>query len=112
MNNTICTSLSDFEYYDKIIQYGYYHSDFFFNHQIELYQDYILNTAYLCSKQMNKMVDKIMYNYVTDEKFRKFMNLNMNNDDFFSDFKDTLINLYSIYQKIEKNNQKRQPRWL
>ena len=99
--------LNEFKHYDYIINYGYYHKDYMTRKTIEMYQDYILNTAYLNSEITNNMIDEIMYQYITDLQFRKFVNTSLCEDEeqFFEDFKNIFLNLYAIYRKLF-NNQK------
>lgn len=114
MKNNTCVSLKEFKNYDYIINYGYYDNNFLVKKNIELYQDYILNYAYLNSNQTNILIDEIMYKYVSNYEFRNFIDINLSkeNDDYFDDFKNIFINLYAIYKKISKNNNKKETRWL
>lgn len=93
--NTL-TRLNYFKNYDDIISYGYYTEKEEVKSMIELYQDYIFNYSYLDSKWINEEVDNIMYFYIRDDLFKKFIE---KNESIFKIiyFRKEIIRLYNKY---------------
>lgn len=94
-------------YYDEIISFIFNEDDFITKRIINYYQEYLFGVI-KCNNYRIKVLDKTIYEYLTNSKFNKYAkefleNLEQSNDDI--DYYNNLdINLPRLYRMYEKNS--------
>lgn len=94
-------------HYDEIISFNFKEDDFITERIINYYQEYLFGIIKSNNYRI-RVLDKIIYEYLTNSKFNRYAkefleNLEVSNDDI--DYYNNLdINLPRLYRMYEKNS--------